>query len=67
MQQHRKLQHITVRHLLPVAAPCPEQDARAPAGFYGGSWTFWSEAYNRFTAEGGQANVSGVKLLRTEK
>lgn len=32
-QQYQKMQHITVRHLLPVAAPCPEQDAYAPAGF----------------------------------
>lgn len=65
MQHHWKLQHITVRHLLPVAAPCPEQDAQAPARFYGGSWTFWSQAHNESTAEEEQANVSGEKLLGT--
>lgn len=35
--QHKKLQHITVRHLLPVAAPCPEP--RCP----GSCWILWRQ------------------------
>lgn len=50
-----------------MAAPHQEQDAQAPAGFYGDSWTFWSEAHNGLTAEEELANVSSEKLLGTAK
>lgn len=67
MQEHRNVQHATVRFLLPVPAPCPKQDAQTPAGFYGSSWTIWSEVHNRMPVEGEQANVSCENLLGTVK
>ena len=57
----------TAAHNSQASAPHHEQDAQAPAEFYGDSWAFWSEAHNGLTAEEELADVSSKKLLGTPK